>query len=106
MDLGKIKPPYFSKLTTVLKPLEIKTVLEIFTGGKVDMWDKTITDKNNELIYMEDSEGVWSEFKYDDKKRIVYYNNTKGSWLKLKYDDDGNIIYREDYKYGITIDKR
>jgi len=64
-----------------------------------------IRDKNNELIYWEDSNRVWEKREYDSKGNEIYYEDSTGFWEKSEYDSQGRLIYREN-SFGRIIDKR
>lgn len=55
-----------------------------------------IKDKNDKLIYYENSNGFWSKCEYDDKGNGIYFENSNGYWFKREYDDQGNQIRYED----------
>ena len=64
-----------------------------------------IRDKNNELIYWEDSNRVWEKSEYDSQRRLIYRENSTGFWAKYEYDSKGNRIYFETSN-GIIEDNR
>ena len=37
-----------------------------------------IKDKNDNLIYHEDSDGGWGKWEYDSKGKVIYYENSDG----------------------------
>ncbi len=64
-----------------------------------------IRNKNNNLIYYENSEGFWSKREYDSQGNKIYYEDSNGCWRKYEYDSQGNQIYLENSN-GIILDKR
>ena len=54
-----------------------------------------IRDKNNELIYLEDSDGFWAKQEWDSQGNPIYIEFSSGGWLKHEYDSEGNVIYFE-----------
>ena len=55
-----------------------------------------IKDKNNNLIYWEDSEGFWSKREWDlENNHQIYFENSKGYWWKQEWDSANNQIYFE-----------
>ena len=71
------------------------------TIGQLLNWDfetsdrLEIRDKNNNLIYFENSNGYWSKFEYDSQNRETYWETSRGYWAKWEYDSQGNEIYYE-----------
>ena len=72
---------------------------------KVKDFPFSIKDKNNKLIYYEDSSGFWSKTEYDQDGNLIYYEIPNGFWSKHQYDQNGKEIYFEDSN-GYIIDKR
>ena len=64
-----------------------------------------IRDKNDNLIYLEDSGGGWAKWKYDSQGRPIYLENSNGCWSKYEYDSKGKEIYFEN-SLGEIIDNR
>ena len=64
-----------------------------------------IKDKNNNIIYFENSEGYWIKRVFDKNNNLIYYENSDGYWSKREYDANNNIIYFEDSN-GKIIDNR
>ena len=72
-------------------------------------WERQIVDHKNNLVFYEDSRGVWEKIDYD------YYENggvlrkqiegSDGYWSISEWDKDGERIYFSDSK-GELIDKR
>ena len=81
------------------------------TIGQQIKWDfKTngdlqIRDKNDRLIYLEHSNGVWGKCEYDSQGNRIYYENSDGVWAKYEYDSQGECIYYETSS-GQIVDKR
>ena len=61
-----------------------------FTNG-----DLEIRDNNRNLIYLEDSDGIWSKWEYDSQG-IIYHEGSNKNWAKYEFDSQGNEIYYED----------
>ena len=55
-----------------------------------------IRDKNDNLIYYENSKGYWRKIEYDENNNQTYSKNSNGYWRKREYDKKGNQIYFED----------
>jgi YD repeat-containing protein len=64
-----------------------------------------IKDKNENLIYIEDSDGAWVKYEYDTNGNIIRFNNSNRYWSKYEYDGNKNIIYIE-HSDGKIIDNR
>ena len=71
-----------------------------FTNGEL-----VIRNKNNKLIYFEDSNRFWKKWEYDSEGNVNYFEDSTGCWRKYEYDSQGNQIYLED-SYGTIIDNR
>ena len=61
-----------------------------FTNG-----DLQIRDKNNNLIYRENSLGFWAKCEYDSKG-VIYHEDSNKYWAKWERDSQGHQIYFED----------
>ncbi len=59
------------------------------------LWIKYEYDNNGNQIYYEDSNGNWRKYEYDNNGNKVYYENSNGFWRKSEYDNNGNEIYYE-----------
>ena len=55
-----------------------------------------IKDKNDKLIYWENSNGRWTKHEYNSQGKEIYYEDSTGFWVKYEYDSKGNVIYLED----------
>ena len=64
-----------------------------------------IKDKNDNLIYLEDSGGGWAKYEYDSRGNEIYYENSNGFWEKQEWDSQGNRIYLENSS-GRIVDNR
>ena len=67
--------------------------------------DLEIRDKNDNLIYLEDSGGGWIKFERDSQGKEIYYEDSNKFWVKSEYDSNGRTIYCETSK-GTIIDHR
>ena len=67
--------------------------------------DLEIRDKNDNLIYLEDSGGGWIKFERDSQGKEIYYEDSKRYWEKHEWDSQGNRIYYENSD-GKIIDNR
>lgn len=56
--------------------------------------DLEIRDNNRNLIYLEDSDGIWSKWEYDSQG-IIYHEGSNKNWAKYEFDSQGNEIYYE-----------
>jgi YD repeat-containing protein len=68
-------------------------------------WRKYEMDSQGNLIYYENSDGFWVKCEYDSQGKLIYWENSKGDWRKWEYDSKGNIIYHEDSD-GAIVDYR
>ena len=64
-----------------------------------------IKDKNDKLIYWENSNGFWSKWEHDSQGNTIYFESSSGFWEKWEHDSQGNTIYYENL-YGLIIDNR
>ena len=64
-----------------------------------------IKDKNGNVIYFENSNGLWCKWEYDSNGNPIYCENSDDYWNKKEYDSNGNIIYFEN-SYGKIVDNR
>ena len=55
-----------------------------------------IQDKNDNLIYFEDSSGYWVKREFDSQGNEIYREYSNGYWTKHEYDSKRNQIYFED----------
>lgn len=62
---------------------------------KVKDFPFEVKDKNNNVIYWENSNGYWTKNEYDSNGNESYWENSSGHWVKKKYDSNGNLIYWE-----------
>jgi len=83
----------------------MKTIAEQIKWDFEVNGDLRIKDKNGNLIYWEDSNGVWVKKEYDSQGKEIYIENSSGWWIKKEYDSKGNRIYFEN-SYGKIIDNR
>ena len=65
----------------------------------------SIKDKDGNLIYFEDSNGVWYKAEYDSNGKEIYFEDSNGVWYKAEYDSKGNEIYYEN-SHGKIRDNR
>jgi len=70
---------------------------EIYMKNSNGYWEKRKYDKNNNVIYTEYSNGFWEKTKYDKSNNLIYTEYSTGFWEKLKYDGNNNKIYYENY---------
>lgn len=70
-----------------------------FTNG-----DLNIRDKDDKVIYFEDSFGYWVKCEYNSQG-VIYHEESNKYWAKWEYDSEGNQIYFEDSN-GVIIDNR
>jgi hypothetical protein len=57
-----------------------------------------IKDKNNNLIYSENSDGYWEKYEHDENNNEIYFENSDGYWYKQEFDKNNNEIYLENSK--------
>jgi proteasome assembly chaperone (PAC2) family protein len=91
-----IKPPYFYNLRVNEVPEELwDRILSKVYNQKVSVSENYIYDKNNNLLYYEDSNGYWEKREFDKNNNQIYYENSSGYWWKREYDSNNNEIYFE-----------
>ena len=61
-----------------------------------------IKDKNGNVIYYENSDGLWYKREYGSNGNKVYFENSNGYWDKTEFDSNGNVIYYENSR-GLCI---
>ena len=54
-----------------------------------------ILDKDNNLIYVETSNGYWAKREWDSQGNRIYFETSNGYWEKQEWDSQGNEIYWE-----------
>jgi len=64
-----------------------------------------IDDKNDNLIYFQDSYDYWWKREYDKNGNEIYFENSSNFWWKSEYDENNNEIYHEDSD-GVIYDNR
>jgi len=79
------------------------------TIGQQINWDfeangnLVIRDKNNELIYWEDSNRVWEKSEYDSQGRLIYRENSFGRIIdKRPKPCENKIVEFEGEKYKLV----
>ena len=93
---SQIKAPYFMNLKNIgLDDAEIIDVLELFTGGRVNLIRKEIKDKSNNVTYVELNSGYWEKIHYDDRHNETYWENSDNEWHRKEYNEKGSVIYYE-----------
>ena len=65
-------------------------------------WIKREYDFQGKEIYYEDSDGYWTKHEYDSKDNLIYWEDSDGYWAKWKWDCEGNQTYFEDSDGRIT----
>jgi YD repeat-containing protein len=78
---------------------------KIYVENSDGYWYKNEYDQNGKLIYSEESNGFWIKTEYDQNGQLIYYEDLNGFWSKTEYDQDGKEIYIENSN-GTIIDKR
>lgn len=66
--------------------------------------DLNIRDKDDKVIYFENSFGYWVKCEYNSQG-VIYHEESNKYWAKWEYDSEGNQIYFEDSN-GVIIDNR
>ena len=84
---------------------EIKVMKTIAQQLNITDFPFTINDKNGNIIYFENSNGIWTKREYNSNGKEIYFENSDGYWSKRRYDTNGNIIYFENSDKKI-IDNR
>ena len=77
----------------------------IYTEQSNQSWAKWEYDSQGNRVYFEDSTGVWIKYEYDSQGNQIYFECSTGYWSKQEYDYKGNEIYLENSN-GIIIDNR
>ena len=69
--------------------------------------DKTYSyeeyDKNNKLIYFENSKGGWFKKEFNKNDNEIYYESSYGNWCKYEYDNNGILIHYGDSNGYVRI---
>ncbi len=78
--VNDIEKPYFKNMGEQygLKDNEYESVLSKLYNQPVTIGDNYVYDKNDNLIYYENSDGSWVRYKYDTNGNIIYYENSDG----------------------------
>lgn len=77
----------------------------IYWENSDGLWVKREYNSNGNEIYIEDSNEHWSKCEYDSNGNEIYWEHSNGYWSKCEYDSDGNEIYYES-SHGTVIDNR
>ena len=84
-----------------------KEYIEYLKGSDVQEYsDGVHFYDNGNLVYSEDSDGLWSKREYDDNGNIIYLEDSYGYWFKREYDENDNEIYAEDNNGRITDERK
>lgn len=54
-----------------------------------------IRDRNDKIIYVENSDGSWQRREYDANGNNIFYEDSNGVWAKREYDANGKQISEE-----------
>ncbi len=68
-------------------------------------WVKKEYDENHNVVYYENSLGLYASTIYDKNNNEIYLEDSDGDWKKWEYDENNNIVYYEDSN-GVIIDSR
>jgi hypothetical protein len=84
---------------------ELNYVFSGIFGESVKVNVLGIFNQYGNIIYSENSNGVWRKWGYNDNGNIIYHEDSNGYWRKYEYDKNGNEIYSEnsDTKKPSTI---
>lgn len=66
--------------------------------------DLSIRNKDDKVIYFENSFGYWVKCEYNSQG-VIYHEESNKYWAKWEYDSEGNQIHFEDSN-GVIIDNR
>ena len=77
----------------------------IYYENSDGLWYKREYGSNGNKVYFENSNGYWDKTEFDSNGNVIYYENSRGLWYKREYDSNGNKIYYENSK-GKIIDNR
>jgi YD repeat-containing protein len=100
--VSDIQAPYFKNMENQygLSPNEYGLVLPKVFNQPVIIKGRFEThyvyNNQGNIIYYEDSNGIWDKKEYDDQGKLIYYEASDGYWGKYEYDSQGNEIYYED----------
>lgn len=102
------------QLLTTLIPLSLLSKNVIANEDNEEVWEKNITDENENIIRKEfsnghyidftynksgqqltrkDSDGYWEEYTYNEKGQNVFYQNSNNFWHKQIYNEKGQITF-------------
>ncbi len=54
-----------------------------------------IKDKDDRLLYYEESSNYWEKYEYDSDGNKIYFGSSNGFWAKREYGSDKKPIYYE-----------
>jgi YD repeat-containing protein len=106
--VNDIQAPYFKNMVDMygLSPDEYESVLSKIFNQPVTIIGRTdVYNKQDRIIYYENSTGYWKKWKYDAQGNITYLELSEGFWVKYEYDKKGNMTYLENSN-GNIIDNR
>lgn len=92
----------------ILTNRPVKMVKTIAEQLGITEYPFKIKDKNDKVIYEENSVFFWIKYTFDEKSRLIGSINSQGTWLKYGYDENGNENYFESasgYWYKKEFDK-
>ena len=78
----------------------------IYHENSSGYWQRWTRNEDGYIIYFENSNGNWRKYTRDDNGNPTSYVNSDGFWFKKEYDENNYIVYQEDSNRGIIIDKR
>ena len=88
-------------------PFDIKDKNDnvIYWENSNGYWEKNEYDSHDNLIRFEDSTGYWGKSEHDVDGKEIYYENSKGRSRKYEYDTNGKVMYYENSGV-VIVDKR
>jgi hypothetical protein len=82
----------------------MKTVAQVLKHDFKSKGSLFLYDSNNNLIYYEDSSGLWCKREFDSNGNKIYYEDSNGKIIdnRPKSSCNGKVIEIEGKKYKLT----
>ena len=64
-----------------------------------------IKNKNGNIIYKQNLNGVWCEWIFDDNNNCLTYKDSVGDWSEWTYDNGNELTYKDSDGYYEIKDK-
>ena len=96
--VNELEPPYFINMRDSygLSPDEYEMILPKIFKQPFTIKGDMVYNQLGDMIYYENSSGIWERREYNKQGKLTYYKNNTGYWDKYEYDERGKPIYSED----------